>query len=183
VTACPPRWASPRTARRTSAPAVARVAKALGLSLLPWQRQVLNTALERAEARPAYRDVLVSVPRQSGKSSMALTLMVQRMLSIPGARVLYGSQTRSAAREKLLSSWWPRLAHSPFADRLRLFRFGAETIQVDNGNTLQLLSATESSAHGETTDLVVVDEAWVHQDARVEQAVRPTLATRVDAQL
>jgi phage terminase large subunit-like protein len=163
---------------------VARVAKALGLPLLPWQRQVLNVALERAEDRPAYRDVLVSVPRQSGKSSMALALMVQRMLSSPGSRVLYGAQTRGAAREKLLASWWPRLAHSPFADRLKLFRgFGAETVQVDNGSTLQLLSASESSAHGETTDLVVVDEAWVHQDARVEQAVRPTLATRVDAQL
>jgi phage terminase large subunit-like protein len=85
---------------------------------------------------------------------------------------------------RLLASWWPRLRRSPFADRLRLFRgFGAETIQVDNGSTLQLLSATESSGHGETTDLVVVDEAWIHQDARVEQSVRPTMATRRDAQL
>jgi phage terminase large subunit-like protein len=30
---------------------------------------------------------------------------------------------------------------------------------------------------------VVVDEAWVHQDAAVEQAVRPTMSTRPDAQL
>ena len=76
------------------------------------------------------------------------------------------------------------MAHSPFGDRLRLFRgFGAETIQVDNGGTLQLLSASESSAHGEVTSLVVVDESWVHQDARVEQAVRPTMLTHIDAQL
>jgi phage terminase large subunit-like protein len=163
---------------------VVAVAERLGLPLLPWQRRVLAVGLERAGDRPAYRDVLVSVPRQSGKSSMALALMLQRMLSTPGARVLYGSQTRSAAREKLLASWWPRLARSPFAGRLKLFRgFGSETVLVDNGSTVQLLSATESSAHGETTDLVVVDEAWVHPDARVEQAVRPTMATRVGAQL
>jgi phage terminase large subunit-like protein len=163
---------------------VAKVAKQLGLDVLPWQRQVLAVALERQDGRPAYRDVLVSVPKQSGKSSMALALILWKLLSADDQRVLYSAQTRSAAREKMLASWWPRLARSPFAGRLKLFRgFGAEEIRVDNGSTLQLLSATESSGHGETTDLVVVDEAWVHQDARVEQSVRPTMATRRDAQL
>lgn len=160
------------------------VAKQLGLELLPWQRLVLSVALERAAGRPAYRDVIVSVPRQSGKSSLALSLMVWRLLSKPEQRILYSAQTRSAAREKMLSSWWPRLAHSPVADRFKLFRgFGAETITCDNGSSMQLLSATESSGHGETTDLVIIDEAWVHPDARVEQSVRPTMATRKDAQL
>ena len=132
-----PRWASPRTRRRTAGRDVAAVAKQLGLTLLPWQRQVLDVALERAGRRPAYRDCVVSVPRQSGTSTLALSLMVWRMLETPGARVLYSAQTRSAAREKLLSSWWPRLAHSPLGDRVTLFRgFGSETITCDNGSTL-----------------------------------------------
>ena len=181
---CPPRYASPRTRRRTSGRDVGMVAKQLGLTLLPWQRAVLDVSLERAGGRMAYRDVCVSVPRQSGKSSMSLALMVWRMLETPGARVLYSAQTRSAAREKLLSSWWPRLSHSPLAERVTLFRgFGAEQITCDNDSTLQLLSATESAGHGETSDLVVVDEAWIHQDSRLEQAVRPTMATKRDAQL
>jgi phage terminase large subunit-like protein len=113
-----------------------------------------------------------------------LSLIVWRLLSEPDQRVLYSAQTRGAAREKLLSSWWPRLARSPYAGRLKLFRgFGAETVRVDNGSTLQLLSATESSGHGETTDLVIIDEAWVHADARIEQAVRPTMATRRNAMM
>jgi hypothetical protein len=41
------------------APQVARIARDLGIPLLPWQRLVLSTALERAGRRPAYRDVLV----------------------------------------------------------------------------------------------------------------------------
>ena len=181
---CPPRWATPRTRRRTQAPAVVKVAGQLGLKLLPWQRLVLAAALEQARGRPAYRDVLVSVPRQSGKSSLAFSLIVWRMLSAPGQKVLYSAQTRSAAREKLLYGWWPRLAGSPLAGRFTLYRgFGAEMVTADNGSVLQLLSATESAGHGETTDLVIVDEAWVHTDARVEQAVRPTMATRRDAQL
>jgi phage terminase large subunit-like protein len=181
---CEPRYATPRTERPTLAPAVEEVASTLGFDLLPWQRLVLEVALEQANDRPAYRDVLVSVPRQSGKSSLALALIVWRLLSLPSARVLYAAQTRQAAREKMLSSWWPVLSRSPIAERFKLFRgFGSETITADNDSTLQLLSATESAGHGETTDLVIVDEAWVHVDARVEQSVRPTMATKKNAQL
>jgi phage terminase large subunit-like protein len=163
---------------------VANIARDLGFSLLPWQRLVLSTALERSGRRPAYRDVLVSVPRQSGKSSMALALIIWRLLSAEDQLVLYSAQSRVSARRKLLHTWWPRIRRSPLADHFKLFRgFGNETLEADNGSRLELLSATESSGHGETTDLVVVDEAWVHQDAAVEQSVRPTMATSADAQL
>jgi len=128
--------------------------------------------------------VLVSVPRQSGKSSLALSLIIWRLLSAPDQLVLYSAQSRVAARRKLLHTWWPRLRRSPLGGHFKLFRgFGNETLEADNGSRLELLSATESSGHGETTDLVIVDEAWVHQDATVEQSVRPTMSTRPDAQL
>jgi phage terminase large subunit-like protein len=163
---------------------VAQVARDLSYSLLPWQRLVLSTALERSGRRPAYRDCLVSVPRQSGKSSLALSLIIWRLLSEPDQLVLYSAQSRVAARRKLLHTWWPRIRRSPLGGRFKLFRgFGNETLSCDNGSRLELLSATESSGHGETTHLVVVDEAWVHQDAAVEQSVRPTMATSADAQL
>jgi phage terminase large subunit-like protein len=145
---------------------------------------VLSTALERAGRRPAYRDCLVSVPRQSGKSSLALSLIVWRLLDAPDQLVLYSAQSRVAARRKLLHTWWPRIRRSPLAPRFTLFRgFGNESLSADNGSRLELLSATESAGHGESTDLVVVDESWVHQDAAIEQSVRPTMATRGDAQL
>jgi phage terminase large subunit-like protein len=156
----------------------------LGLNLLPWQKQVLNVGLERSGRRPAYRDCLVSVPRQSGKSSLAFALIVWRLLSGPDHLVLYGAQNRVAARRKLLHSWWPRLVRSPLGDRFTLYRgFGHESLTADTGARLELLSATESAGHGETTSLVIVDEAWVHGDATVEQSVRPTMVTVPDAQL
>src|SRR5436190_13573348 len=74
MSACQPRYATPRTRRRTLGPEVAGVARDLGLPLLPWQRQVLSAALEQHRGRPAYRDVTISVPRQSGKSSLLLAL-------------------------------------------------------------------------------------------------------------
>jgi phage terminase large subunit-like protein len=181
---CEPRWASPRTRRRTLGPRVTATARTIGLDLLPWQKFVLSVALEQARGRPAYRDVLVSVPRQSGKSTLLLALITWRLTEFPGSRILYGAQTRVAARQKMLSAWWPRLAASPLGPDLKLFRgFGNETIEHAGGSVLQLLSATESAGHGETCDLVIVDEAWVHHDSMVEQSVRPTMATRKDAQL
>src|SRR4029450_7608697 len=116
---CPPRWSPPQTGRRTLGPEVVRTARDLGYTLLPWQRLVLSTALERSGRRPAYRDVLVSVPRQSGKSSMALALMIWRVLAGEDQLVLYSAQSRISARRKLLHTWWPRIARSPLADRFK----------------------------------------------------------------
>jgi phage terminase large subunit-like protein len=163
---------------------VAAVARELGLPLLPWQRQTLGVALEISGRRPAYRDVLVSVPRQSGKSSLALSLIVWKLLSEPDQLVLYGARNRVAARRKLLHTWHPRLARSGLGDRFSVYRgFGNESLSADNGSRLELLSAAEASGHGETTSLVIVDEAWVHADATVEQSVRPAMVTVADAQL
>jgi phage terminase large subunit-like protein len=156
----------------------------LGFSLLPWQRLVLSTTLERTGRRPAYRDVLVSVPRQSGKSTLALALIAWRMASQPGARVVYTAQTRLAARERLLRTWWPRLARSPLASQFTLSRaYGAETLEHANGSLLQLLSSAETAGHGETIDLAVIDEAWTHTSPALEQGIRPAMVTRADAQM
>jgi phage terminase large subunit-like protein len=184
MTGCPPRWSTPRTRRKTLGPSVTATAKQLGIGLLPWQRDVLAVAMEQARGRAAYRDVLVSVPRQQGKSTLVLARIAWQMDQRPGSNVLYSAQNRVAARAKMLNSWWPKLSASPIGPDLKLFRgFGNETIEHANGSLLQLLSATESGGHGETADLVVIDEAWVHADARVEQAVRPAMLTRPYAQL
>jgi phage terminase large subunit-like protein len=156
----------------------------LDLQLLPWQRQAFAVGLERAGRRPAYRDVLLSVPRQSAKSTSALVLIVHKLLSEPDQLVLYSAQNRVAARRKLLHTWWPRIVRSELAPRFKLFRgFGNEMLSCDNGSRLELLSATESSGHGESCDLAWIDESWVHLDALIEQSIRPTLATRDQAQL
>ena len=74
---CSARFATPRTPeRRTHGGQVAELAKALGIPLMPWQRQVFDVALEVDEDnRYVYREVVVTVPRQSGKSTALMLLM------------------------------------------------------------------------------------------------------------
>jgi hypothetical protein len=107
------------------------------------------------------------------------------MTTGPDRRVVYGAQSKIAARQKLLSTWWPAVRRSPLADEFTIHRAnGAEALRCDNGSELVLLSAEESTGHGETADLVFLDEAWTApDDGRIETAARPMLATKPDGQL
>ena len=83
---CRPLHGTPRRPdRATLGGAVAEVAEALGTPLMPWQRHVVDVALElRPDGIPAYRQVTLSVPRQSGKSTLLAALMVHRLLGWGG---------------------------------------------------------------------------------------------------
>jgi phage terminase large subunit-like protein len=160
-----------------------KAAEALGVPFMGWQEHVATVALEHEDGQLAYRDVIVSTPRQSGKSTLVLGLIVARMLGAPGQVVLYGAQTRLAARTKLFDRWWPRLRRSPLRDMFTLTRAtGAESLRAGNGSVMYLLSADEGASHGETLDCAILDECW-RLDASAEQAVRPAMITRPNAQL
>ena len=179
---CPPRFGTARTGRASHGPALAATARQLAVEFMPWQAGLAVVALEH-EARLAYRDVVVTVPRQSGKTTLMLALIVHRMLAAAGQVVAYGAQTRLAARGKLFDVLWPDLQRSPLADLFRVVRAtGQESLRCSNGSRLVLLSAEESAGHGETLDLAVLDECWA-MTAATEQAVRPAMATRPNAQI
>jgi phage terminase large subunit-like protein len=170
-------------ARATDGAEVANVAAALGQPLMPWQRQVADAALEHVDGRRVYRDVIVSVPRQSGKTTLILALLLHRMLAAPEQRVTYTAQSRLAARAKLFDTWWPRIRRSPVGGMFELTRAtGAESLRCSNGSIMAVLSGEEASGHGETVDMAVLDEAWA-LSAAAEQAVRPAMITRENAQL
>lgn len=179
---CPPRFGTARSTRPSHGPALAKTAAGLGLTLMPWQQALADVALEHDGRRLTYRDVVITVPRQSGKTTLMLSAIIHRMLT-PAQRVAYGAQTRLAARGKLFDTLWPMVQRSPVADMFRLTRAtGEETLRCANGSKLTLLSAEESAGHGETLDLVVLDECWAMTQA-VEQAARPAMATRPNAQV
>jgi phage terminase large subunit-like protein len=178
-----PSSATGRTDRASHGVALVATARSLGVRLLPWQRLVVDVALEHVGGRLCYRDVAVSVPRQSGKTTLLLTLLVHRMLSADRQRLSYTAQTRLAARAKLLDTWWPQIAASPLRGRFSVTRgMGSESLRSANGSVLTILSTDEAAGHGDVLDLAILDEAWA-LDARAEQATRPAMATRPNAQL
>lgn len=191
MTGCPPRYATPRTDRRTLGGAVAQVAERLKLPFMPWQREVVDTAFEVDDrGQLVYRTVVLTVPRQSGKSSLLLAVRVARAVlpyfrELSGPQlILHTAQTRLAARVKLVDEHKPRLEQTPFA-RFLSFRLstGQEAVVYKHGSVDMVIASGEASGHGSVVDLGVIDEAFAQPDSRLETALRPAMLTRPSSQL
>ena len=184
---CPPRWGTMRNfERQTYGSKLARIAKALGTPLMPWQRYVADVALEidPETGLLAYRGVDCTVPRQSGKTSLILPAMVWRAMFRPRQRLVYGAQSGVAAREKWEDEHLPMLESArPLKGRWRARKAnGREAILWRNGSIHGLLASTEKAGHGKTLDMAALDEYFGQVDYRSDQAVGPAMITRADAQ-
>lgn len=184
---CPPRWGTMRDfSRQTYGGKVAKIAATLGTPLMPWQRYVADVALEvnPETGLLAYRGVDVTVPRQSGKTSLILPAMVWRAMFRPGQRLLYGAQTGTAAREKWEDEHLPMLeSAAPLKGKWRVRKTnGREAILWANRSIHGLLANTEKAGHGKVLDMAALDEYFAQVDYRSDQAVGPAMITRADAQ-
>jgi hypothetical protein len=183
---CSPQYATPRNPRRrTLGPAVARVAKALGTPLMPWQRLVADVALEidPRTGRLAYREVVVTTPRRQGKTRLELGVLVHRAREWPGSRMLYAAQDRIHARAKWEDDHVAALQRSPFAAEFKVrYQRGDEAIRWHNGSWHGITAPGEKAGHSDVLDVAVVDEAWA-LEAGLEQGLSPTMITRPQPQL
>jgi len=185
---CAPRLATPRTDRPTRGGEVARIAEILGTPLMPWQRQVVDTALEVTDdGSLAFREVCLTVPRQQGKSTLLVSLMLWRALAWgKRQRIAYTAQTGMAARKKLLDDFAPIIVDSDLGKFVeKVYRLaGDPSIQFSNGSRIEALPSTATAGHGQTlSGGGFIDEAFADVDDRREQAMLPAMATIPDAQL
>jgi hypothetical protein len=184
---CPPRWGTMRNFDRpTYGGKVARIAKALGTPLMPWQRYAADVGgeIDPETGLLFYRGVDITVPRQSGKTSLILPTGVWRALFRPKQRIVYGAQTGVAAREKWEDEHLPMMeAAKPLKGKFRTRKAaGREAILYANGSIHSLLANTEKAGHGKTLDTAFLDEYFAQVDYRSDQAVGPAMITRSDAQ-
>jgi Phage Terminase len=163
-------------------PAV-KIAKLLGLDLMEWQHDAIELFTEIDETgRYAFSDATLLVPRQSGKSTALLVLILVRCLGTPGSRCGYGAQDLKSARKMLLEVWVTLLDASPLHGTYKVRSAnGSEAIRFSNGSVIELLVSTSTKAqHGMVFDFCVLDEAFSQVDSRVEVSVLPSFATRTE---
>ena len=179
-----PRFATPATGRPNLAAGIGQTAALLGFDLMPWQHELNAVTTELGDdGRFCYRQVVVEVMRQQGKTVDLLAMMLARALRKPGTQISYTAQTRLDARHRLLDVWWPLIERSKLHRLVDVRRgSGSEAYLFRNGSMLGLVSGTQTSGHGDVLDLGVIDEAWAQEDDHLEQAMRPAMMTR-DAQL
>ena len=159
---------------------------------MPWQRQVLDVALEvELDAAsglwiPAYREVRVTVPRQSGKTTLLVVKNSFRMLAWPNARkqnISYTAQSRQDAREK----WEEHVELLGDTILAPLFKArwsnGSERMTWKGGHRWNVAGGRRGKAgHGKTLDGIDLDEFFAQHDWSLEQGARPAMTTRADAQ-
>jgi len=180
-----------RPERETFGPGLAKIAAALGQPFMPWQRAAADVGCEidPATGLPAYREVIVTVPRQSGKTTLFVSWQLDRCVSPRWAqpqRSAFTAQTGKDARDKWLDELFPLIRRSRKMKPLvrRIYEgMGNEYISFTNGSLLRLLSTSTSSGHSKTLHQAVLDEIWHDADGRREQGLRPAMITIADAQL
>lgn len=201
---CLPRFTTPRDpSRMTLGPAVGQVAVRLGYPLMPWQlADVLDVALELdPDGTYHYDEVVLLVPRQSGKTFLVLALAVHRLVvmarKLGRQRLTYTAQLRAKARLKLERDFSEVLrAAGSFTEITHIrnrpkrstewklsLNNGAENIQFGRGNYLQIDAPSRTGGHGDTLDVGVIDEAFAHADDTIETGMEPSMATRALHQL
>jgi len=174
---------------------ITAVSHKLGLPLMPWQEQVALVAGEMIQDPesgvwvPAYPEVVVTVPRQNGKTILILSWEMDRLTvweswdSKP-QYATYTAQTGTDARQKLIQDHQPLVKRSPFHPLVEQYYRQADNtaIAFKSGARLQVLANSEDAGHGKTVDLAVMDEIYADEDMRREQAMIPAMATRHDRQ-
>ncbi|WP_338897418.1 hypothetical protein WBG99_18865 [Streptomyces sp. TG1A-60] len=185
---CPPLWGTPRNPDRPSlGPKLWKVMTRLGAPPMPWQKYVSDVALEIDPVTGlfAHREVGVSVPRQQGKTELCLAAQVHRSLAWQRQTTVYAAQTRGMARQRWEDEFREKISGSDLARMARIRKSnGNEAILWGRTRSKMGITAnTEKAAHGLTLDLGFIDEAFAHEDDRLEGAFSPAMLTRPMAQL
>lgn len=158
---------------------------------MAWQQHVADVILEidPETGELVYDEYVLTVPRQSGKSTFILVKSTHRASATkffgPRQRIVYTAQTRQKAREKWEEDFVADLEASPRM-RAKVTTHkgnGNEHIRFVNGSRLGIEANTEKAGHGGTLDESYIDEAFAQVDNRLEQAFGPAMITRKNKQL
>lgn len=186
----PPLYATRRDPEaRTEGRRIALVSDALAAPFIPWQQYVADVATElEPDGSYRYPVVVVTVPRQSGKTTLIRAVGTDRCVSRPDCGVFYTAQTGQDARAR-----WTDLVKritaddSPLAGLVVVRRSaGRETVEFPNGSGFGVFPPIGKRMQGYTPPLVMLDEAFAHDQATGDDlmgAIGPAQATILHRQL
>jgi len=170
------------------ADAVAAVAAVFGRPLMPWQLQAARILTERTDdgRRWRYKLVVITVPRQAGKTYLLGCLNTQRAITRAESHIWTTAQTGKDATAR-----WGDLVKLVTSSQLAAFtttRRAAGTAVLTftpTGSTIAPFPPTETSLHGYTITDADVDEAFAFDEAEgaaLMGAITPAMATVDDSQ-
>lgn len=175
---------------RTRGSKIGVLGAALGRPLKQHQQYVADVATEinppGSRLFFRYQRVIIADPRQVGKTTLLRPVMLDRCLTWPSTDVFMTAQTGKDAGER----WDDLVADletSAFGRFLVVKRGkGSQVATFPNGSAIAPFAPTRDGLHGESPDLVPIDEGWSFSQEGgldVMRAVRPAQITRPRRQL
>lgn len=153
---------------------------AYGCNLDPWQQLVLDCWLGKDEDNKySVTSAGLSLPRQNGKN-VCLEAREFYGLVVNGERILHTAhQVRTSKKSfRRLAAMFTDKKHPEITDIVKNIRYtnGEESIELDNGGTIEFSARSRQAARGfDGISLVVFDEAQELMDDQVE-AIMATLS-------
>lgn len=144
----------------------------------------------REDGSYEHQVIVVSVPRQSGKTALLRALGVYRAML--GRSVFYTAQTGKDARARWTDlvkalQLAPAFKGKMKSEEIRVAkRGGSEHVAFPSAGVFQAFAPTVESLHGYTPPTVLVDEAFAQTQANGELligAIEPAQRTIIDRQL
>lgn len=166
---------------------VEKVAAALKTPLLPWQRYFIRVATElNPDGSYRYRNVVLTVPRQSGKTTVVRALYATRALTNRNRKSFIFAQTGKDSRERLFELA-EQLTYSPIGKQIKVRRAAENpNILFPTGSKIQSFPPTAESTHGYNFSDAFLDEIFAFDDATGSNllgAIVPAMQTHKDRQI
>jgi hypothetical protein len=188
----PPRYATlPDLSLRTRGHKIAVLAREMGKPMLPHQRYIADVATEMNPPGHPFlfrrRLVVVSLPRQTGKTTLQRPVFVERCMARPQAKAFMTAQMGKYSSERWNDLVSDLEASPVFRSWTRIVRGkGSERCHFPNGSFISPFAPGPEALHGETPPIVSVDEGWAfsaEEGAALLKAIRPAQQTLWDRQL
>src|SRR3990167_1768763 len=163
-------------------------AEEIGRPLDPWQRWLVIHAGElQANGLPRFRQILVLVARQNGKTEL-LVVMALFWLYIEGVRLVLGTSTNlDYARESwekavTLAESRKTLAKEIPSNGIRRTN-GEQTLTLASGGRYKIAASNRKGGRSLTVDRLIMDELREHHDWSPYAAAKPATSAVADAQI
>lgn len=187
-----PRYATKRNpALRTRGGKIGILAKEIGRPLLPHQQYIADVATELnppgSRLTYRYQFVVISLPRQTGKTTLLRPVVLERSLTTDRMQCLITAQKGKDATARWSDLVEDLRTSEVFESFLHLLRSkGSEQCIFPNASLIAPFTPDKEGLHGYSPPFVAIDEGWAFsetQGADLLRAIRPSQITKTDRQL
>jgi hypothetical protein len=153
-----------------------QTAKAIGITLRPWQKTAAKYMTAGTKDGWTFREVAIIVGRQNGKTELLVPRILMDLRA--GRRIIHTAQNRTLPREVFMRVVW--MLERGEAKRIREAN-GQEQITMVGGGSYRIV-APQRGARGLTADTLIFDELREFEDYDIIGAATPTLTASSDPQ-